>query len=115
MHNFPRRSMHGVLLSFVTGVLIFFIAHLHIPSNNALKQDLVQKSYHFFGNGSRPNKNSSGFNLLLQPTHKLILQCIVVIRYFTDFTHILQGYFTGTGARFAPVPMKQPWRIWVNE
>ena len=28
------------------------------------------------------------------------------------FTHILQGYFTGTGA--VPVPVKQPWRIWVN-
>ena len=26
--------------------------------------------------------------------------------------HILQGYFTGTG--IAPVPVKQPWRIWVN-
>ena len=34
-----------------------------------------------------------------------------------DFIHILQGYFAGTGAiiLIAPVPVKQPWQIWVNK
>ena len=31
-----------------------------------------------------------------------------------SFTHILQGAFTGTGAIIAPVPAKQPRRIWIN-
>ena len=30
------------------------------------------------------------------------------------FTHIFQGYFSGTGAINAPVPLKQPWKIWVK-
>ena len=36
------------------------------------------------------------------------------------FTHIVQGCFTGTGAikwgnqMIAPVPVKQPWKIWVK-
>ena len=32
----------------------------------------------------------------------------------TDFTHILQANFTG-GLVITPMPVKQLWRIWVNE
>ena len=33
-----------------------------------------------------------------------------------NFTHIIQGYFAGTGAIiiFSSMPMKQTWRMWVN-
>ena len=44
--------------------------------------------------------------------------CFVVFgcgRVLANFTHVLQGYFTGTGNhRIAPVPVKQPWRIWAD-
>ena len=52
-----------------------------------------------------------------------MLLCFVVFRTATqyaptDFVHILQGCFTSTGAiryLIAPVLVKQPWRIWVDE
>ena len=49
----------------------------------------------------------------------VVLCFVIVTSSFLDdlfglFTHILQGCFTGTGAIVAPVPVKQPWRIWVK-
>ena len=32
-----------------------------------------------------------------------------------NYTHNLQDHFTCTGTIIAPVPVKQPWRIWVNK
>ena len=36
--------------------------------------------------------------------------------FFYQFTHILQGCFTGTGqsTTIAPVPVKSSWRIWLT-
>ena len=40
-----------------------------------------------------------------------VLLCFVIVNY----TQIIQSYFSGTGAMVAPVPRKQPWRIWAND
>ena len=41
--------------------------------------------------------------------------CFVMVWVLVSFTHILQGYFTGseTNSMSVPVPMKQPYRIWI--
>ena len=46
--------------------------------------------------------------------HAFTLFCFVVVMYWLGLTHILQGCFTGTGQLYCPVPVKQPWTIWVN-
>ena len=44
-----------------------------------------------------------------------VLLCFVVVSCRPIFTHILQGYYTGTGhLKIAPVSIKQPWRMWVD-
>ena len=49
--------------------------------------------------------------------HTVRICCVYCGLSQVDFTHILQGCFTGTGGHhtMAPVPVKRPWRIWENK
>ena len=47
-------------------------------------------------------------------SQELCLDSVFSVWVSTNFTQILKGYFTGTVAMIAPVPVKQPWTIWVS-
>ena len=40
--------------------------------------------------------------------------CLVVVLVPVNFIYGIQDNFTGTWAIISQVPMKQPWRVWVN-
>ena len=96
------------------------------------KGDLRHRTiYHRNGNDNQglglKRCNSTASLLYLTRCHGLHSKIYTYIWYFcwgvglADFTHIFQGCFTDTGAirhwgnhMIAPVPVKQPWMIWVN-
>ena len=51
----------------------------------------------------------------IHKVHTFMSDTILMIHLiWVDFTHILQDYFTVGQSYDCPVPVKQPWRIWVN-